>query len=97
MEVRVPTITCLLTCERCFLVDAEVAVEARPESMDVKDWFDNVLNPAVGKFHMRHSPHCTATKLTHLKIPMDQSDGAWIGKHTDVKPPLGDPKKHKKL
>lgn len=82
-------ITVLLTCEACGLIDAEVKVEARPEDMDVRHWFEAVLKPTLSHYHSTHSLLCEATEMTGVKLPMSNDPRAWIGKQTDVVPPKG--------
>jgi hypothetical protein len=66
------TITCKYSC-RCGIRDAEVEVPARTTE-EVVDWVERVLGAAIGADHMKRSPHCRATEMEHVKIPMLGSD-----------------------
>lgn len=61
------------TCLPCGIRDREVKVPARTTE-DVVHWVEKVAAVAIGADHMATSPHCRATHMTNIKIPMDGTD-----------------------
>lgn len=64
-----PIITVIWTCEQCGIIEAQLPVRARRKNEDILVWMERLQN-TLGMIHHQRSPHCTATELTQLKIPL---------------------------
>ena len=67
------TITVRYSCPQCQTVNAPVEVPARendePPEM-VVPWVRDVVAGSVGAHHKKRSPHCRATSMKNLMIPI---------------------------
>jgi hypothetical protein len=72
------TITVLMNCESCGLVNAKVFVPERLDGQDVTDWMSKVCVPANGEAHQMLSPTCHPKTITDIRIPLDKA-GKGIG------------------
>lgn len=71
----------LFTCEQCGLLAVPVLVPARTSPKeDVKHYVEQVIGGAISATHRKLSPNCTARRMTNVKIPIANEEGAWIGK-----------------
>lgn len=82
-------ITCLFSCTQCGIVDQEVEVRARKPTEDVVTWMENIVGHTVKARHFLISPHCKATSVQNLKIPLDNTKDGYVGKQTKNIPPKG--------
>lgn len=71
------TITIQYSCSSCGLHDAEVAVTARLQQMDVVVWVQEVMGRAIAENHVSRSPRCQAVMMSDVKIPI--SGAEWVG------------------
>lgn len=65
------TITVRYSCD-CGIDDMALDVPARTTE-DVGAWMQQTML-TISRDHHRRSPHCTAHRLRHLKIPMTGTD-----------------------
>lgn len=78
------------TCNHCGLTDVIVRVPARESAhVDVKQYIEKIISPYIAKSHRYNSPGC-GKSVVDIKIPIIKNEpGAWIGKQTDIVPPMG--------
>ncbi len=62
-------ITVKYSCYQCGLRDAELSVPAR-EDEDVVVWMERMVGQNIKTDHARRSPHCRATSVQNLMIPI---------------------------
>lgn len=89
-------ITVKFSCEACGLENVEVGVPPRNSpNIDIVRYVERTIGKRVGAKHAELSPHCRATKMSKLFIPLpDESDPSpWIGKEpsSPPAPPQGEP------
>lgn len=82
-------ITVLFSCEECGVRDQAVEVTARKSHEDISKWMNTTMIETVAARHYLLSPHCKAKKITALKIPLNNTDDAFIGQQTSNIPPKG--------
>ncbi len=69
----VPQVEVLYSCSHCGIVDRGVKLRARTDE-EVVFWVGTLMARAISADHRQHSPHCTATKMDNVKIPMEGTD-----------------------
>jgi hypothetical protein len=79
-------ITVRFSCESCGLVDKACLVPARTNE-DIVFYVEQIIGGAVKAKHARCSPTCTSTRMSQLKIPVNDEVG--IGYYTSMVPPKG--------
>lgn len=68
-----PTIEILYTCDSCGIKNQKVVVIART-TQNVVEWVQRVAAYAISADHAGRSPHCKATTMTDMKIPVSGTD-----------------------
>jgi hypothetical protein len=63
-------ITCKYSCDECGLHRVEVTVPARPKSMDIARWVQNVAAYMVYADHSCRSPKCRSNTMSEMMIPI---------------------------
>lgn len=74
----------LYTCDACGIRDRPVTVAHRKEGEGLLPWMDDVAQ-RVGMDHRTRSPHCTAAKVTNVKIPMHSEKGVGMNPRGEEK------------
>ena len=65
------TITVKYSCNLCGVTKAEVAVPVRHPGEDVVKWVEQIVGCNIKSDHTRRSPHCKATNVQNLMIPLN--------------------------
>lgn len=62
------------SCADCGIVKADVIVPPRARSVDLAFWIEQVVAARIGDDHLKRSPHCKATNIQDLMIPVSDDD-----------------------
>ncbi len=65
-----PAIQVMYSCSACGIRDRSVSVPARNALENVVHWVEGTMARGISEDHYKFSPHCTATKMDQVKIPM---------------------------
>lgn len=66
-------ITIKYSCFQCGLNKVEVSVPARGAE-DVVEWMESIVGHHIKADHTKRSPHCKATSVQNLMIPITGTD-----------------------